>query len=66
MERTVTVGATRLVLDDDGAGPPLVCLHAIGHDASDFGRLRARLQDRHRVVAVDWPGQGRSPRDGVR
>lgn len=66
MERTVTIDGTRLVLDDDGAGPPLVCLHAIGHDAADFGRVRARFRDRHRVVAVDWPGQGRSPRDAGR
>jgi 4,5:9,10-diseco-3-hydroxy-5,9,17-trioxoandrosta-1(10),2-diene-4-oate hydrolase len=63
MERTITADGARLVLDDDGAGPPLVCLHAIGHDAGDFARLRMRLRDRHRVIAIDWPGQGRSPRE---
>ena len=56
--------STRLAVDDDGAGDAVVCLHAIGHDARDFDRLRARLRDRHRVIALDWPGQGRSPRDG--
>jgi len=65
MERTIDVGGARLVCDDDGAGPPIVCLHAIGHDARDFERLRARFAGRHRVIAIDWPGQGRSPRDGV-
>jgi 4,5:9,10-diseco-3-hydroxy-5,9,17-trioxoandrosta-1(10),2-diene-4-oate hydrolase len=66
MERTLEIDGARLVLDDDGDGPPLVCLHAIGHDARDFARLRERFRDRHRVVAVDWPGQGRSPREAGR
>jgi 4,5:9,10-diseco-3-hydroxy-5,9,17-trioxoandrosta-1(10),2-diene-4-oate hydrolase len=66
MERTLTVDGARLVLDDDGEGPPLVCLHAIGHDATDFARLRARFGARHRVIAIDWPGQGRSPREAGR
>jgi pimeloyl-ACP methyl ester carboxylesterase len=65
MERTVTVDGARLVLDDDGAGPPIVCLHAIAHDAGDFAGVRARFADRHRVLAIDWPGHGRSPRDVV-
>lgn len=64
MERTLAIDGTRLTLDDEGKGPALVCLHAIGHDAAEFARLRRRLSDRWRVVALDWPGQGRSPRDG--
>ena len=64
MERTLAIDGMRLVLDDDGAGDAVVCLHAIGHDARDFTRLRTRLAPRHRVIAIDWPGQGRSPRDG--
>ncbi len=66
MERTLTIDGARLVLDDDGDGPPLVCLHAIGHDAADFSRVRARFRDRRRVIAIDWPGQGRSPREARR
>jgi 4,5:9,10-diseco-3-hydroxy-5,9,17-trioxoandrosta-1(10),2-diene-4-oate hydrolase len=54
----------RLVLDDEGRGDAVVCLHAIGHDAQDFARLRRRLAPARRVIAIDWPGQGRSPRDG--
>ncbi len=64
MERTLILDGARLAVDDAGDGPALVCLHAIGHDGRDFARLRARLRDRWRVVALDWPGQGRSPRDG--
>ena len=63
--RAVTVDGVRIAYDDEGAGSPIVLLHAIGHDARDFVRLRARLASRHRVVAVDWPGQGRSVADRV-
>src|SRR6185503_11673371 len=64
MERWLTIDGARLAVDDDGTGDPVVCLHAIGHDARDFDGVRAHLRDRHRVIALDWPGQGRSPRDG--
>jgi len=63
MERWLSIDGTRLALDDDGTGDPVVCLHAIGHDARDFARVRAGFGARHRVLALDWPGQGRSPRD---
>ena len=61
--RTVEVGGTLLAYDDEGAGAAVVCLHAIGHGASDFARLRARLAAAHRVVALDWPAQGHSGAD---
>lgn len=61
--REVVVDGVRLAYDDEGSGPALVCLHAIGHGARDFERLRARLSARHRVIALDWPGQGRSGDD---
>jgi 4,5:9,10-diseco-3-hydroxy-5,9,17-trioxoandrosta-1(10),2-diene-4-oate hydrolase len=58
-----TVAGVKLAYDDEGYGPPIVCLHAIGHGASDWTHLRERLRDRHRVVALDWPGQGCSAND---
>jgi 4,5:9,10-diseco-3-hydroxy-5,9,17-trioxoandrosta-1(10),2-diene-4-oate hydrolase len=61
--RFVTVDGVRLAYDDVGRGPTVVCLHAIGHGAGDFARLAARLRDRHRVLALDWPGQGWSSPD---
>lgn len=61
--RTLTVDGVTLAFDDEGAGPPVVCLHAIGHGAGDFARLRAHLRGRHRVLALDWPGQGASVPD---
>jgi 4,5:9,10-diseco-3-hydroxy-5,9,17-trioxoandrosta-1(10),2-diene-4-oate hydrolase len=61
--REVVVDGVRIAYDDEGAGSVLVCLHAIGHGARDFRRLRARLSSRYRVIALDWPGQGRSGDD---
>lgn len=61
--REVVVDGVRLACDDEGSGPALVCLHAIGHGAGDFAALRARLRDRFRVVALDWPGHGQSAAD---
>jgi 4,5:9,10-diseco-3-hydroxy-5,9,17-trioxoandrosta-1(10),2-diene-4-oate hydrolase len=61
----VVVDGVSLAFSDDGSGPAVVCLHAIGHGAGDFTRLRERLRDRYRVVALDWPGQGRSEEDRV-
>lgn len=61
--RFVAVDGVRLAYDDLGSGPAVVCLHAIGHGAGDFARLAARLRDRHRVLALDWPGQGWSDPD---
>jgi 4,5:9,10-diseco-3-hydroxy-5,9,17-trioxoandrosta-1(10),2-diene-4-oate hydrolase len=58
-----TVDGVRLAFDDAGQGPAVVCLHALGHGAADFARLRERLRSRYRVIAVDWPGQGRSDPD---
>jgi 4,5:9,10-diseco-3-hydroxy-5,9,17-trioxoandrosta-1(10),2-diene-4-oate hydrolase len=59
----VEVDGVTLAYDDEGAGPPVVCLHAIGHGARDFAGVRVHLRARHRVLALDWPGQGRSGAD---
>jgi 4,5:9,10-diseco-3-hydroxy-5,9,17-trioxoandrosta-1(10),2-diene-4-oate hydrolase len=60
-----SVDGVELAYDDEGDGPAVVCLHALAHGARDFARLRARLGARHRVVALDWPGHGRSAADRV-
>jgi 4,5:9,10-diseco-3-hydroxy-5,9,17-trioxoandrosta-1(10),2-diene-4-oate hydrolase len=63
--REVLIDGVRLAYGDEGAGSVVVCLHAIGHGAGDFTRLRAHLCDRYRVLAIDWPGQGHSGDDPV-
>jgi 4,5:9,10-diseco-3-hydroxy-5,9,17-trioxoandrosta-1(10),2-diene-4-oate hydrolase len=65
--RFVTIDGVRLAYDDvgrpDATAPTIVCLHAIGHGAGDYARFARRFGDRHRVLALDWPGQGWSDRD---
>lgn len=46
-----------------GAGPLVVCLHATGHGARDYEPFARELAGEFEVVAVDWPGQGRSSDD---
>lgn len=60
---TRSVGPLTLAYDDEGDGPPVVCLHAIGHGARDYEEFRARMRKHHRVIALDWPWHGRSSND---
>jgi pimeloyl-ACP methyl ester carboxylesterase len=46
---------------DEGAGPPIVLLHAALHDRSDFAPVHDALLRGRRVLALDWPGHGDSP-----
>jgi pimeloyl-ACP methyl ester carboxylesterase len=43
-----------------GNGPPLVLLHGYPDNLQIFCALAPRLADRFTVVALDWPGMGRS------
>ena len=46
---------------DEGAGPPIVLLHAALHDRTDFAPVTEALGKGRRVLALDWPGHGESP-----
>jgi 3-oxoadipate enol-lactonase len=48
--------------DVRGSGAPLVLLHGLGGSGRDWERLADRLGSAHRLIAVDLPGHGRSPR----
>jgi pimeloyl-ACP methyl ester carboxylesterase len=61
--KEIEIAGVKLAYNDDGAGPVILCLHAIGHGASDFARVSKVLRNRYRVIALDWPGQGRSGAD---
>ena len=61
----IDAGGVRLAAMRRGTGVPVLCLHAIGHGARDFEMLAARIGARFEVIAIDWPGQGCSPEDGV-
>jgi 4,5:9,10-diseco-3-hydroxy-5,9,17-trioxoandrosta-1(10),2-diene-4-oate hydrolase len=61
---TILVDGVQLAYDDTGSSNvPVVCLHAVGHGGGDFGFLRERIRRGHRVIRLDWPGQGRSGPD---
>src|SRR5262249_43863172 len=63
--RELSLDGVRLAFNDEGRGEALVCLHAIGHGAGDFAGFCERQRSRHRVLALDWPGHGRSAVDRV-
>ena len=61
--REVTVDGVRLAVAVEGSGPPVICLHAIGHGAGDFEAFAAGISAGFQVIRIDWPGQGRSGPD---
>ena len=54
------VDGVRLAVTREGKGPPVICLHAIGHGGGDYEAFAAAMRDRFEIVRIDWPGQGRS------
>lgn len=58
----VPVPGSWMAVRELGAGPSLVLLHGgMGTSAHDWAGMAERLARRHRVIAVDWRGHGRSP-----
>jgi 3-oxoadipate enol-lactonase len=49
----------RMVVEDEGDGDAVVCLHGLGGTSNTFTALMPALA-RHRVVRIDLPGSGRS------
>lgn len=60
---TVVCDGVSLAVSREGAGPPVVCLHAVGHGGGDYATFAAAVRDRHEVIRIDWPGHGRSGAD---
>ncbi|MFF1631368.1 alpha/beta fold hydrolase [Streptomyces sp. NPDC058272] len=60
--RSVDVGGVRLAYRVAGpeAAPPLVLLHALGEDSTDWAGVVPALARRRRVYALDLRGHGRS------
>jgi len=50
---------------EGGKGEPLVLLHANPGDSRDFEAVIPALAQRYRVIAVDWPGYGKSAMPGA-
>ena len=52
----------RVRVESWGEGAVVLCLHGLGGGTHFFAALGASLASSHRVVAVDLPGSGLSPR----
>src|SRR5690554_7679747 len=63
----ILVGGVRCHYLEAGSGPPLVLLHGTAIDSASlsFGPSLTVLAERHRVLALDWPGYGQSERPRV-
>jgi pimeloyl-ACP methyl ester carboxylesterase len=57
-------GASLVVLDWGGAGPPLIMIDGLGGNAHAFDALAPLLRDRFRVIAYTRRGHGRSSKAG--
>ena len=44
----------RCAVEDEGDGPPVVCVHGLGGSGNTFTPLMTALQ-RHRVESIDLP-----------
>jgi 3-oxoadipate enol-lactonase len=51
----------RMVVEDEGEGDAVVCVHGLGGSSNTFTPLMPAMV-RHRVLRVDLPGSGRSQR----
>ncbi len=60
--RTDAQGDLPVVSEDLGEGPPLILLHGLGGSARWWSRNLSALARSRRVIAVDLPGFGASPR----
>jgi pimeloyl-ACP methyl ester carboxylesterase len=60
---TLDVEGVRIAYTREGSGPPVVCLHAIGHGSGDYAAFSKALRDQYEVIRIDWPGHGRSGTD---
>lgn len=61
--RIVTAGKYRLHVAEEGEGRPLLLIHGLGGQMRNFGRaMIANLARDYRVIRVDRPGSGYSPR----
>lgn len=57
-----TSDALRLWYEDQGDGPPLLCLSGLTRNSTDFDYVLPYLLGEHRVIRLDYRGRGQSQR----
>lgn len=62
--RTVDLEGPTNIADFGGSGPPMVLVHGLGGSVYNWVEVGPRLAERHRVLALDLPGFGRTPPAG--
>lgn len=62
---TLRIEGVDIAYQRDGVGPPVVCLHSVGHDRRDFDPLVSRCGHAFEFIRIDWPGHGGSGGDRV-
>lgn len=63
--RSTTVFGQTIRYYDVGVSPPLVLIHGLGGDADDWAFCLGPLSARHRVIAFDLLGFGRSDKPAI-
>lgn len=63
---TIDIDGVSLHVEAQGQGTPVLALHGLGSSARDWGPVTPLLAARHRVIAPDMRGHGRSDRPGGR
>jgi pimeloyl-ACP methyl ester carboxylesterase len=59
----ITIDGARIHYVEAGSGPPILLIHGLGGQLRNFSyALLERLAPTHRVILVDRPGAGHSPR----
>lgn len=62
---TVERGGTPVPFEEDGAGRPVLLLHATASSPAQWGGVAEHLQGRYRIVAANLPGYGATVRSGI-
>jgi len=57
---TITLSTGSVHYQEQGEGTPLILLHANPGDSQDFEAVMPALSQHFRVLALDWPGYGKS------
>jgi pimeloyl-ACP methyl ester carboxylesterase len=64
-DKSVDIDGINIAYKDEGVGQVILCLHALGHSSKDFTSLYNLPLEKFRVIALDFPGQGRSSTTSV-